>query len=119
MSEQTERIERVVIDSILKQQKKQSITWGQVIIFVKDKLQQFIVFLPIFLIVGGMIWKVYAEPLIEKKIKEELAPLADIQKTLKQMRFDQKKMQLIQERTIDEKVLQEVNEDAEFFRFGD
>jgi hypothetical protein len=108
-----------VIDALVKQQKRQSITWGQVISFTKDKLQQFIVFLPIFLMVGGAIWKVYAEPLIEEKIKEELAPLADIQKTLKQMRFDQKKMQLIQERTIDKKVLQEVNEDAEFFRFSD
>lgn len=128
MGEQTDRIERALIDVINNNNiEKKQLTWVQVLNFLSINFRQFIVFLPVFLVVGGMVWKVYAEPVLDKKIEEKLKPISIKQdqiesvlermnKTLNEIEFNQKKIQLIQEKTTKPKILEEVNRETEVFR---
>jgi hypothetical protein len=86
--------------------------------------------MPIFLVVGWMVWSTYAQPLLDVKIDEKIKPVMDKQRDIEdvlkeisgqlhELKHDQKVIKLIQEKTVSKKVLEDVKKETDIFKRED
>lgn len=129
LTQETDKLEKELIKKVLADNIKnnESISYPQFVSFLQYNFKQLSLFMPIFLVVGWMVWSTYAQPLLDVKIDEKIKPVMDKQRDiedvlkeisgqLRDLKHDQKVIKLIQEKTVSKKVLDDVKKESDLFK---